>query len=220
MSSTRVLSSAPYDVPTRSSRATDPTSSTWPKQSAGGSPSSASDAEPESRPRDTPDRVKISQRHVRPTAPHHTTTANDPQSPTPTTASRHTQPTPAPRPTVPTTPADMCICNAYGAGHVVDVEDRDRVVAVLLEPGRSAVRASTTSGVGEAPGRWQGRGLEALGLDPKAVVSERELEALFGRAMHRKSRQRLGKRVARGRGNWLRLVFLRTEVGQRVVGGR
>ncbi len=48
-------------------------------------------------------------------------------------------------------------------------------------------------GVGEAPGRWQGRGLDALGLDPKAVVAERELEALFGRALHPKSRQRLGQ---------------------------
>jgi len=48
-------------------------------------------------------------------------------------------------------------------------------------------------GVGEAPGRWQGRGLDALGLDPKAVVGERELEALFGRAVHPTTRQRLGR---------------------------
>jgi hypothetical protein len=27
-------------------------------------------------------------------------------------------------------------------------------------------------GVGEAPGRWQGRGLDALGLDPRAAVAE------------------------------------------------
>jgi conjugative relaxase-like TrwC/TraI family protein len=47
-------------------------------------------------------------------------------------------------------------------------------------------------GVGEAPGRWYGRGLDALGLEPKAVVAERELEALFGRALHPKNRQQLG----------------------------
>lgn len=38
-------------------------------------------------------------------------------------------------------------------------------------------------GVGEAPGRWHGRGLEQLGLAPGAVVSEQQLEALFGRAL-------------------------------------
>jgi conjugative relaxase-like TrwC/TraI family protein len=48
-------------------------------------------------------------------------------------------------------------------------------------------------GVGEAPGRWHGRGLEALGLEPRAVVSERELEALFGRAIHPTSREQLGR---------------------------
>ena len=40
------------------------------------------------------------------------------------------------------------------------------------------------AGVGEAPGRWHGRGLEQLGLAPDAVVSERELEALFARGLH------------------------------------
>ena len=39
-------------------------------------------------------------------------------------------------------------------------------------------------GVGEAPGRWYGRGLEPLDLIPNAVVTERELEAMFGRALH------------------------------------
>jgi hypothetical protein len=39
-------------------------------------------------------------------------------------------------------------------------------------------------GVGQAPGRWHGRGLEQLGLAPGAVVSERELEALFARGLH------------------------------------
>ena len=41
------------------------------------------------------------------------------------------------------------------------------------------------TGHGEAPGRWDGRGLPALGLTPGQVVEERELEALFGRALHR-----------------------------------
>jgi len=40
------------------------------------------------------------------------------------------------------------------------------------------------AGAGEAPGRWHGRGLEALGLSPGAVVGERELEALFARRLH------------------------------------
>jgi conjugative relaxase-like TrwC/TraI family protein len=48
-------------------------------------------------------------------------------------------------------------------------------------------------GVGEAPGRWHGRGLEALGLDPGAVVSEEQLEALFARALHPGTGERLGR---------------------------
>jgi conjugative relaxase-like TrwC/TraI family protein len=48
-------------------------------------------------------------------------------------------------------------------------------------------------GVGEAPGRWSGRGLEALGLEPGARVSERELEALFGRALHPTTGAQLGR---------------------------
>ena len=39
-------------------------------------------------------------------------------------------------------------------------------------------------GVGEAPARWHGRGLEELGLSPGSVVSEQELEALFARGLH------------------------------------
>lgn len=35
-------------------------------------------------------------------------------------------------------------------------------------------------GVGEAPGRWYGRGLDPLGLTASDRVGERELEALFG----------------------------------------
>ena len=36
---------------------------------------------------------------------------------------------------------------------------------------------------GDAPGRWHGAGLAQLGLTLGAEVQERELEALFGRAL-------------------------------------
>ncbi len=49
------------------------------------------------------------------------------------------------------------------------------------------------AGVGEAPGRWHGRGLEQLGLSPGAVVSEGELEALFARGLHPSAGSRLGR---------------------------
>ncbi len=49
------------------------------------------------------------------------------------------------------------------------------------------------AGVGEAPGRWHGRGLEQLGLAAGAVVSERELEALFARGLHPTTGTRLGR---------------------------
>ncbi|HEX3826742.1 MAG TPA: MobF family relaxase, partial [Sporichthyaceae bacterium] len=48
-------------------------------------------------------------------------------------------------------------------------------------------------GVGEAPGYWHGRGLAALGLETGAVVSEAQLEALFARALHPSTRERLGR---------------------------
>ncbi len=48
-------------------------------------------------------------------------------------------------------------------------------------------------GAGEAPGRWWGRGLEALGLDAGAVVGEAQLESLFARALHPVTGQRLGR---------------------------
>ncbi len=48
-------------------------------------------------------------------------------------------------------------------------------------------------GAGEAPGRWSGRGLPELGLDPGATVSESALEALFARALHPVTGQRLGR---------------------------
>jgi conjugative relaxase-like TrwC/TraI family protein len=48
-------------------------------------------------------------------------------------------------------------------------------------------------GVGEAPGRWHGRGLDALGLEAGAVVGEVQLESLFARALHPVTGQRLGR---------------------------
>jgi conjugative relaxase-like TrwC/TraI family protein len=48
-------------------------------------------------------------------------------------------------------------------------------------------------GVGEAPGYWHGRGLAALGLEPGAVGSEAQLEALFARALHPSTREQLGR---------------------------
>jgi len=48
-------------------------------------------------------------------------------------------------------------------------------------------------GVGEAPGRWHGRRLAELGLEPGARVAERELEALFSRGLHPGSGERLGR---------------------------
>lgn len=48
-------------------------------------------------------------------------------------------------------------------------------------------------GVGEAPGRWYGRGLEALGLAARAEVREWQLEATFGRAIHPTAKVQLGR---------------------------
>ncbi len=48
-------------------------------------------------------------------------------------------------------------------------------------------------GLGEAPGRWHGRGLTELGLARGAQVSEQQLEALFDRGLHPQSGQRLGR---------------------------
>ena len=48
-------------------------------------------------------------------------------------------------------------------------------------------------GVGEAPGRWHGRGLEQLGLEPGGLVTEQQLEALFSRGLHPTSGDRLGR---------------------------
>jgi conjugative relaxase-like TrwC/TraI family protein len=45
---------------------------------------------------------------------------------------------------------------------------------------------------GDRPGRWYGSGLSALGLTPGAGVEERELEALFGRALSPTTGKQLG----------------------------
>jgi conjugative relaxase-like TrwC/TraI family protein len=55
------------------------------------------------------------------------------------------------------------------------------------------VRPRRHAGEGEAPGRWQGRGLAALGLADGARVEERELEVLFGRALHPVTGEPLGR---------------------------
>lgn len=48
-------------------------------------------------------------------------------------------------------------------------------------------------GLGEAPGYWYGRGLEPLALKHGSVVEERELEAMFGRALHPVAHVQLGR---------------------------
>ncbi len=48
-------------------------------------------------------------------------------------------------------------------------------------------------GVGEAPGRWHGRGLDELGLEVGGRVDERQLEALFARGLHPGTGERLGR---------------------------
>jgi len=45
---------------------------------------------------------------------------------------------------------------------------------------------------GDAPGRWHGSGLDQLGLTAGARVEERELEALFGRALSPTTESALG----------------------------
>src|SRR4051812_36172365 len=48
-------------------------------------------------------------------------------------------------------------------------------------------------GIGEAPGRWYGRGLVQLALSENGRVDERELEAMFGRALHPAANVQLGR---------------------------
>jgi conjugative relaxase-like TrwC/TraI family protein len=98
----------------------------------------------------------------------------------------------------------MCILRMYGGA--VRVAGLPKEVGPVLSSAKIgtsswryytdgvACRASEYyAGAGEAPGRWHGRGLEQLGLKPGAVVSERELEALFARGLHPTSGERLGR---------------------------
>jgi conjugative relaxase-like TrwC/TraI family protein len=48
-------------------------------------------------------------------------------------------------------------------------------------------------GVGEEPGRWHGRGIELLDLVAGGVVTEQQVEALFGRALHPENGDALGR---------------------------
>ena len=48
-------------------------------------------------------------------------------------------------------------------------------------------------GLGEAPGHWYGRGLQPLALSAGAVVEERVLVAMFGRALHPVAQVQLGR---------------------------
>jgi conjugative relaxase-like TrwC/TraI family protein len=83
--------------------------------------------------------------------------------------------------------------------------NREEVAAVLSSAkiGTSSWRYYTDSvacrpteyylGVGEAPGRWHGRGLAELGLEPGGRVTEQQLEALFARALNPSTGRRLGR---------------------------
>jgi conjugative relaxase-like TrwC/TraI family protein len=48
-------------------------------------------------------------------------------------------------------------------------------------------------GVGEEPGRWHGRGIELLDLVAGGVVTEQQVEALFGRALNPQTDDALGR---------------------------
>src|SRR4051794_12098405 len=48
-------------------------------------------------------------------------------------------------------------------------------------------------GLGEAPGRWYGRGLEHLALSANARGGGSEVEAMFGRALHPVAHMQLGR---------------------------
>jgi conjugative relaxase-like TrwC/TraI family protein len=97
----------------------------------------------------------------------------------------------------------MCIVRMYGGAAGCRVAEGVGPVLSSAKIGTSSWRYYTDgvacraseyyAGAGEAPGRWQGRGLEQLGLAPGAVVSERELEALFARGLHPAAGARLGR---------------------------
>ncbi len=73
-------------------------------------------------------------------------------------------------------------------------------------------------GIGEAPGRWHGRGLAELGLEPGAVVTEAQLEALFARGAAPGDRAAAGPGLAGRWGDRVRLDVLGAEERQFPVG--
>lgn len=96
----------------------------------------------------------------------------------------------------------MCIPRMYG-GRACVIAAEVAWVLSSAKIGTSSWRYYTASvgcratdyylDAGEPPGRWHGRGLAELGLEPRSVVSERQLESLFARAMHPVSGRRLGR---------------------------
>ncbi|MFD6212924.1 MobF family relaxase, partial [Nocardia salmonicida] len=54
--------------------------------------------------------------------------------------------------------------------------------------GRSSL-ADYYSAHGEAPGRWQGSGLKALGINPDSEVTESQMKSLFGLGIHPNAEQ-------------------------------
>ena len=97
----------------------------------------------------------------------------------------------------------MCILRMYGGGVWWLPKRGVRRVLSSAKIGTGSWRYYTAGvacraseyylGVGEAPGRWHGRGLEQLGLSAQSLVTERELEALFARGLHPSTGSRLGR---------------------------
>ena len=104
------------------------------------------------------------------------------------------------------TPSELQTCAFFECTVARSVPGRQEGVGAVLSSakiGTSSWRYYTAgvacqafeyyAGVGEAPGRWHGRGLEQLGLESGAVVSEPQLEALFARGLHPATGGRLGR---------------------------
>jgi len=98
----------------------------------------------------------------------------------------------------------MCILRMYGGARSVGrVKGPVGSVLSSAKIGTSSWRYYTEAvacapteyclGVGEAPGRWHGRGLEQLDLRPGGQVSEQQLEALFARGLHPRPGGGLGR---------------------------
>jgi len=88
--------------------------------------------------------------------------------------------------------ADRCIGNAYGAVVLSTAKIKTgawRYYANQVTRGR----CEYFLGMGEAPGRWEGHGLDHLGLPAGGRVAEKGLEAAFGRAIHPHTGEQLGR---------------------------